>query len=420
MTRTWHPFGFVVAAAATACVLGGAPAAQGVAPTTVRVSVSSTGAQSRTLVTVAPAGVSDTGRYVLETSQSSRLAAGDTNGRTDVFLRDTQAGTTVRVSVSSAGHQGNGASTGDGLSPDARFVLFSSGASNLSVAADTNHATDVFVRDRALGITRRVSVTPAGGQFAGPSNGVAISADGRFVLFNTNRPGHPLRAYLRDRLLGVTTRVGRVWDRWIVEGRALSADGRMVAYIRRAQKQPIADMLVIHDRVTGQTTEVNQQPGWTFDPNVYGVQFSADGQEALITGDSTAGAGEPAVSVWTPGGPVVPVTDGNRSAFGVGVSDDGTKVAFLSDDPHLVSGDTNHARDVFVRDLTTGTTTRVDVSAAGAQIAQGVEFDHWPPVAAVAALSGDGRFVAFDSADPAVVPGDTNAVVDVFLRGPLS
>jgi hypothetical protein len=419
MNRTWHPVSSVVAAAG-ACVLGGAPAVQAVAPTTVRVSVSSTGVQSRTLVTVAPAGVSDTGRYVLESSKTSRLVAGDTNGRIDVFLRDTQAGTTVRVSVSSAGRQGNGASVGDALSPDARYVLFSSGASDLAVAADTNHATDVFVRDRALGITRRVSIAPAGGQFAGPSNGDAISADGRFVLFNTNPPGHTPRAYLRDRLLGVTTRVGRVWDRWIVQGRALSGDGRMVAYTRSPQKQEISDLLFIHDRQTGQTTEVNGQPGWTFDPTVWGVRFSADGQKALITGQSTTGAGEGAVSVWTVGGPVTQVTDGTRWALGVGVSDDGTRVAFESEDPHLVSGDTNHARDVFVRDLTTGTTTRVDLSASGAQIAQGVEFDHWLPVVAVAALSGDGRFVAFDSDDPDVVPGDTNATVDVFLSGPLS
>jgi hypothetical protein len=174
-------------------VLGGAPAAQAVAPTTVRVSVSSTGVEARTLVTVAPAGVSDTGRYVLMTSKSSRLVAGDTNGRFDVFLRDTQAGTTARVSISSAGRQAKGAILADALSPDGRFVLFSSGVSNLSVAADTNHTTDVFVRDRMLGITRRVSVTSAGGQFSGPSNGDAVSADGRFVLLTTRPPGHPLR-----------------------------------------------------------------------------------------------------------------------------------------------------------------------------------------------------------------------------------
>lgn len=419
MKRAWHPMSLVVAAAG-ACVLGGAPAAQAVAPATVRVSVSSAGGEARTLVTVAPTGVSDIGRYVLESSKSSRLVAGDTNGHIDAFLRDTQAGTTVRVSVSSTGRQGNGASVADALSPDARFVLYSSGATNLSVAPDTNHATDVFVRDRTLGITRRVSIASAGGQFAGPSSGVAISADGRFVLFNTTPPGHTLRSYLRDRLLGVTTRVGRIWDRWVVAGRALSANGRMVAYTRSAQKQDFSDLLFIHDRQTGQTTEVNEQPGWTFDPSVWGVRFSADGQEALISGQSTTGAGEGAVSVWKVGGPVTQVTDGTRWADGIGLSDDGSRVAFLSEDPHLVSGDTNHAVDVFVRDLTTGTTMRADLTASGAQIAQGVQFDHWPPVAAVAALSGDGRFVAFDSADPGVVPGDTNTTVDVFLRGPLS
>ncbi len=404
-----------VIAAAGACLLGGAEA-HAVAPATVRASVSSGGAQARTLVTVAPAGVSDTGRDVLMSSKSARLVAGDTNGRYDVFLRDTVAGRTVRVSVSSSGHQANGASIGEAMSPDARFVLFSSGASNLSIAADTNHATDVFLRDRVLGTTRRVSIPPAGGQFGVPSHGVAVSADGRDVLFTARPAGARTRTYLRDTLRGTTTRIGRRWNGWDVIGKALSANGRMVAYTRSPEWLEVPDELYVHDRQTGRTTDLNDQPGWTFDPSVWTVQFSADGQLAVVSGQSTTGAGDGAVSVWKAGGSVTQITDGTYWAEGVGVSSDGTRVAFLSEDRHLVSGDTNGARDVFVRDLTTGITTRVDVSASGAQLPHGVEFDHWPPVAAVAAISGNGQFVAFDSIDPAV-PGDTNGTVDVFRSG---
>jgi TolB protein len=410
-------------AATGVCLVGGVPAAHAVGPATVRVSVSSAGVQARTLVTVAPAGVSDTGRWVLMSSKSSRLVAGDTNGRYDAFLHNTTTGTTVRVSVSSSGRQANGASIADALSPDGRFVLFSSGASNLLLAADTNHTTDVFLRDRTLGITRRVSIPPAGGQVRGSSKGVAVSADGRFVLFTTHTIKkqwwrHPRRTYLRDRLRNTTTRVGRIWSKWVVDGRALSANGRMVAYVRAGQKDE-GDTLYIHDRATGQTTDMNRLPGWTFDPSVSSVRFSPDGQEALITGQSTTAGGNAEVSVWKAGGPVTQITNGPHGSSGIGVSDDGSMVAFVSEDPTLVPGDTNHAVDVFVRNLTTGTTQRVDLSATGAQIPQGVQFDHWPPVAAVASLSGDGRYVAFDSADPTVVSGDTNATIDVFLRGPL-
>jgi Tol biopolymer transport system component len=298
-------------------------------------------------------------------------------------------------------------------------VLFSSGASNLSVAEDTNRATDVFLRDRMLGTTRRVSIPPAGGQFGVPSHGVAVSADGRYVLFTARPAGARTRTYLRDRLLGTTTRIGREWSRFDVIGYALSGNGRTVAYVRRGEKNGFSDLLFVRDRVARTTTELNEQPGWTFDPSVWSVQLSADGRTALVSGQSTTGAGDGAVSVWRAGGSLTQITDGTYWAKGVGMSGDGTRVAFLSEDRHLVFGDTNGARDVFVRDLTTEVTTRVDLSASGAQLPHGVEFDHWPPVAAVAAMSGDGRFVAFDSID-AGVPGDTNGTVDVFLSGPLS
>jgi hypothetical protein len=124
--------------------------------------------------------------------------------------------------------------------------------------------------------------------------------------------------------------------------------------------------------------------------------------------------------VWTAGRPVTQGTDGQYRASRIGVSN-ANSVAFLSDDPTLVPGDTHHAADVFVRDLTTGTTQRVDLSATGAQIPRAVELG--TPLSgipgAVASISGDGGYTAFDSADPTVDPGDTNNTVDVFLRGPL-
>jgi hypothetical protein len=117
-------------------------------------------------------------------SYASNLVAGDTNGSSDVFVRDLQLQTTERVSVDSGGTQGNGYSHLPSISADGRFVAYESNAPNL-VAGDTNGAGDVFVRDRQGGTTERVSVDSGGGQGDGASNRPDISADGRFVAFES-------------------------------------------------------------------------------------------------------------------------------------------------------------------------------------------------------------------------------------------
>ena len=121
-------------------------------------------------------------------SDASNLVAGDTNRASDVFVRDRVAGTTKRVSVSSDGAQANTTEDGSGwpaLSADGRFVAFWSDASNL-VAGDSNDSTDVFLRDRVAGTTERVSVSRTGVQASPTDEGSgrpAISADGRLVAF---------------------------------------------------------------------------------------------------------------------------------------------------------------------------------------------------------------------------------------------
>src|SRR3954453_20742657 len=167
----------------TAALLAAAAPAALAAGTTERVSVSSTGVQGN-----GDSGdngleaVSPDGRFVAFDSAASNLVTSDTNGKYDVFVRDLQAGTTERVSVSSSGAQATGASFGSldpSISAHGRFVAFFSDATDL-VPGDTNGATDIFVRDRAKGTTERVSVGPHGRQANGDSSDPSISADGRF------------------------------------------------------------------------------------------------------------------------------------------------------------------------------------------------------------------------------------------------
>ncbi len=128
-------------------------------------------------------GISADGRYVVFPSDASNLVPGDTSHRRDVFVRDRQTGTTARVSVSGTGIEANGASGYPSISADGRYVAFQSYASNL-VSGDTNGFMDVFVRDRQLGTTERVSVRSDGTQGdAGSATHLSISADGRYVAF---------------------------------------------------------------------------------------------------------------------------------------------------------------------------------------------------------------------------------------------
>jgi Tol biopolymer transport system component len=159
---------------------------------TSRVSVSSGGAQGNNESYYA--AVSGDGRFVAFGSIATNLVTGDSNGNSDVFVRDRQAGTTTRVSLGSAGTQGNGGSFAPAIG-DGRFVAFQSQASNL-VTGDANGFADVFVRDRDTnedGIfdeagavsTTRVSVDSVGGEGDAESLDPSISGDGRFVAFES-------------------------------------------------------------------------------------------------------------------------------------------------------------------------------------------------------------------------------------------
>jgi hypothetical protein len=139
------------------------PCSLAFAQATERVSVSSAGAQATAPLGSSAPSVSADGRYVAFASDATNLITGDTNGNRDVFVRDRATGATQRVSVSSNGAQGDFASSFPSISADGRYVAFESLAFNL-VAGDTNSAADIFVRDREAGATGRVSVSSAGAQ----------------------------------------------------------------------------------------------------------------------------------------------------------------------------------------------------------------------------------------------------------------
>ncbi len=204
------------------------------AKTTERVSVSSTGDQGDGGV-VSDLSISANGRYVSFVSDSTNLVANDTNGHDDVFVYDRETKLTERISVSSIGNQANDRSFGPSISADGRFVTFDSQASNL-VPGDTNDRSDVFVYDRESDVIQRVSVRHNATSTIGYDS--TISADGRFVLYDSYlSPDGNLKdtLYVYDRVLGKTAVVTGITPEdseltFLPTTHTLSADGRLIAF----------------------------------------------------------------------------------------------------------------------------------------------------------------------------------------------
>jgi Tol biopolymer transport system component len=412
-------------------LVGSAPTAASPG-STERVSVDSAGNQSGG---GSLPGISGDGRYVAFSSGASNLVPNDTNERTDVFVHDRQTGATERVSLDGAGNEGNDHSGYPVMSWDGRYVAFMSFASNL-VPGDTNGASDVFLHDRQTGVTERVSLDSGGNEGNGRSWEPAISADGRYVAFQSEAsnlvPGDTngcKDVFVRDRQAGVTERVSLDSAGGQANGDslepAMSADGRYVAFDSAASNLIPDDTngawdAFVHDRQTEETARVSVDSlGGQANGSSAWVAISADGRcvafssgaSNLVPGDTNGwddvflhdretGTTE-RLSVDSAGG------DANDQSTGPVVSADGHYVAFWSIAIDLVPADTNETSDVFVRDRQAGITERASLDSADNE---GNDWSDRPTI------SADGRYVAFHSYASNLVPGDTNAEADVFVR----
>jgi len=257
---------------------------------TTRISVATDGTQANNYSF--SAAISADGRYVAFTSDASNLVAGDTNDTSNVFVHDRDTGATTRISVASDGTQANNAGVGPSISADGRYVAFFSMASNL-VAGDTNDTFDVFVHDRDTGTTTRVSVASGGIQANNYSIQPAISADGRYVAFQS-WPSDPVSGettgrrdvFVRDRVTGATTRVSIASSGTQANndsssgGAAISADGRFVTF------ESLANNLVAGDTNGKQDVFVRDRlaPGLAAVTRL--SDFNKDGATDLIARDA--------------------------------------------------------------------------------------------------------------------------------------
>jgi Tol biopolymer transport system component len=343
-----------------------------------RCSVSSTGEQGDRLSGLYGVAISAYGRYVAFGSRATNLVAGDTNGVSDVFVRDLVLGTTERVSLDSAGNEGDGSSFHPALSADGRFVAFTSYATNL-VPGDTNGLYDTFVRDRATGITERVSVDSTGAEVHDGSYRPSISSDGRYVAFESlsselvaGDTNLTWDVFVHDRWTGITERESlstagvqgndASWDV------AISGDGRFVVFSSYATNLVPGDRngdmdVFVRDRQLGTTQRVSvASDGTDADHASYSGQISADHRTVVFTSmamnlSPVAASGLPhvfahdlvtgATTLLSYG---IGGVDANGSSSSASISNNARYVSFQSDATNIVAGDGNASTDVFVHD----------------------------------------------------------------------
>jgi len=332
------------------------------------------------------ATLSADGRFVAFTSRASDLVANDNNGTTDVFVRDLQTGTTTLVSVNRFGtDSGDGPSFGPVLSADGRFVAFESEASDL-VAVHTNGVRDVFIRDLQIGTTTLVSINRAGTNGGNSSSRYPkLSADGRFVAFE---------GYASDLVTNDTNGTQDVFVRDLQTGTTTLVSTNWTGTNSGNDSSQTA-FLSADGRLLAFDSYASDL-----------VANDANGKKDVFVRDLQTGTTR-LVSVNRLG-----TNSGDGESTAPEISADGRFVVFWGEASDLVANDSNGSTDVFVRDLQTETTTLVSINRTGTNSGNGDS-----RADPFGTLSANGRFVVFMStANDLVTTFDTNGVGDVFVR----
>jgi subtilisin family serine protease/Tol biopolymer transport system component len=340
---------------------------------TTLVSRSSTGALPNAACT--DVRISGNGRFVVFVSAASNVMANDTNGRSDVFLYDRTSNQLELISRTASG-VGNDASDSPAISDDGRYVVFASDASNL-ISGDNNISRDIFLRDRQLGVTTRVSVSSLGAQADYDSDLPNISGDGRYITFLSGADNlvsdtyfAAYHLYLRDRVGSTTERISKTSSGEPGNGNgglsSLSADGRYIAFESNASNLVGAD--------TNNSQDI----------------FLWDRVLRVMQRISVANTGAQA----------------DQDCWAPFITSNGRHVFFFSDAVTLCAQDDDAVHEVFGYDRLTAKLSRLAYNHAGHTGLDGSFFS---------TASVDGQYVAFDAWAWNLVPGDGNGALDVLL-----
>ncbi|MGA9777271.1 MAG: hypothetical protein WBS33_03265 [Verrucomicrobiia bacterium] len=380
-------------------------------------------------------GISSNGQYALLESSATDLVPGDPNPANntakDTFLRDVVNGTTTLVSVSTNGGFGNGISRAPVMTPDGRYVAFVSSASNL-VAGDTNGIPDIFVRDMQAGTTTLASpgAMSTGTTSDSGSAAPAITPDGRYVLFYSTAtnvvPGVTSVGdiYVYDLTAATTYWVssGARSELQSVFGTSngvcfspkISADGTLVAYEASASNYASTAGVVLRCHLPGGSTDVvntNANAPVANYEDIRTVDMSADGQFVASVANTDSGGVNTAIWLWdaaTGTNLLVSATVSNSVPTNVVccapvLDASGRYVAFLSNSTNLTTNALSGAFHLYCRDTQASTTVLVDANTNG--IGMGVSPETFPSWDTTA------RYLTYESAGVS----DRNQYFDVLV-----
>ncbi|GAA1218160.1 hypothetical protein GCM10009665_05090 [Kitasatospora nipponensis] len=439
------------------CAVTAALAAAGVAPA-VAAPATATPATARQVClapggaqpdqAVYPAAISADGRFALVDSSAGNLVPGGNNGNGGVLVCDLRTGHVERADLSDAGAQPDGFSSPGAISANGRYVVFTSSAGNL-VPGTTQGVDNIYLRDLRTRHTELISVGTGGAPQVGGSAQPSISADGRYVAFNSNRsdlvPGDTNQAsdaFVRDRRTGSTVRVsvhsdgtqgaaGSFWP-------SISADGSRVVFVSRDRdlatdvpttaSSPAASTdaaasdlaphkaryypLFTHDLRTGRTAVASVEPDGTTTADVTAGRISADGRSAVFTSLDNDYLAPSQVMVrdldrgtTTLVSAAADGTAGNRSSSLLALSPDHRFAYFGSTADNLLPGGASDSLAFYRRDLRSGRSERLlELPLLPDGGAQGVG----------ASVDAAGSVLLFGADGSTVLPGDTDHTAQAF------
>lgn len=374
--------------------------------------------------------LSANGRMVGFISNASNLVPDDTNNASDAFVHNLDTCETIRVSVNAAGEQTTGIGDFISLSADGQFVSFSSSASNL-VPDDTNGFTDVFVKDMLTGVVERISIGPGGVQSNDFSGSPQISDDGNFVMFSssatnlqsiTTVPGGLIaQAYVHDRQSGLNDLVsvnvlGQPADGNTFWG-DISSDGQFVTFTSQAtnlspEDNDLGSDVFHFDRSNREISLVSTGAGWW--GSIEGGELpsiSGDGRFVVFSTPFAGYMRDMQTGITSPVAVSLQGQLGDCSDVNSSISANGRFITFMSCAGNLIPGDTQWIMSSFVRDLWTGEVRRVALTWDGKRVTGGTEHNPWSSVAA------EGDAYIFTSSSDDLLPEDTNGFADVYVTG---